>query len=78
MGKKYVTIVPKEYVGWIPQYFGVDSSYVVADKENPEGNEWLNTIPGYFDCTLEEGDILVFNNGGCIHKFENVGGHSVS
>lgn len=71
-GRKLVQIVPKEYSMLLPTLFGHDNCYVKEDFDNPESQEWLKKLPGYWEVLLEEGDVLVFNNGGCIHRFENI------
>ncbi len=42
------------------------------DTNDTNDDKWLNKIPSYYQCELVPGDILLFNNSKCIHKFINL------
>ena len=51
---------------------GYDSVFVKDDKADGSSLGWLDTIPGCYEFEVSEGDILLFNNSACIHKFLNL------
>ena len=58
---------------------GVDSLYVhgTAEQSNDQVAQWLGSITNHYRFVLETGDILLFNNTGCAHKFTNLTGNEM-
>jgi hypothetical protein len=77
-GEKDVYIIPHEYTCYLNMTNGKESVFVGEDKPNSENLEWLKNLPEYYHFTLVEGDVLIFNNGNCIHKFTNLKGDELS
>lgn len=71
-GRKKVYIVPRQYNSLLKFGKGYDSVFVRDDDTTGTKLEWLETIPGYWTFEVEEGDVLLFNNSACIHKFMNL------
>lgn len=75
-GSKRVLIIPHEYTPYVSLKPGIDSVYCNEDSPHDDKHlEWLKNVPEYYLFTLEEGDLLIFNNSGCIHKFTNITGN---
>ena len=51
---------------------GYDSVFVADDTADTSQMDWLNRLPGYYEFELDQGDVLLFNNSACIHKFLNL------
>jgi hypothetical protein len=71
-GTKRVWLLPKENTQYLNMKNGIDSIYVEDDNSDTNKLEWLNTTPSYYDFNLNSGEVLIFNNSNCIHKFENL------
>ena len=71
-GRKRVFIVPRQYNPAIVFGAGYDSVFVRDDAADASSLEWLDTIPGCYEFEVGEGDVLLFNNSACIHKFLNL------
>eukprot|EP00518_Triparma_eleuthera_P004076 CAMPEP_0182463666 /NCGR_PEP_ID=MMETSP1319-20130603/7824_1 /TAXON_ID=172717 /ORGANISM="Bolidomonas pacifica, Strain RCC208" /LENGTH=304 /DNA_ID=CAMNT_0024663237 /DNA_START=65 /DNA_END=979 /DNA_ORIENTATION=- len=71
-GRKHVYIVPRQYNPLLKLVGGYDSVFVGDDKADDSSLGWLETIPGCYEFEVGEGDILLFNNSACIHKFLNL------
>lgn len=71
-GSKRIRIVPRQYnhlVRWSP---GFDSVFAEDDRADDDHLEWLQMLPGYYDFELYEGQVLLFHNAACGHKFTNL------
>lgn len=71
-GRKRVFIVPRQYNHLLDLANGYDSVFVKDDSADDQHMEWLEKLPGYYEFELEAGDVLLFNNSACIHKFMNL------
>jgi len=71
-GRKRVFIVPRQYNPLLNLANGYDSVFVADDTADTSQMEWLDALPGYYEFELDEGDVLLFNNSACIHKFLNL------
>jgi len=72
-GQKQVQIIPSQkhpLIGLKNVRFGKDSIYV--DKSHDDLNDWQTDVPSYYQCTLDENELLCFNNCSCAHKFTNM------
>lgn len=76
-GKKQVYIIPHEYTCYLNMKGGIDNIYVEYDNANNNKLEWLNKVPEYYNFELETGDVLIFNNSKCIHKFTNLTNNNI-
>lgn len=74
-GSKDVYIVPHEYTCYLDMKNGSDNVYVGEDNEGTDKLKiWLDKVPGYYHFNVNKGEVLLFNNSKCIHKFINVTG----
>ena len=71
-GTKKVFIVPRQYNAEMDLVSGFDSMYVAPDTADLSQLEWLDELPAYYTFELTEGDVLLFNNSACVHKFINL------
>lgn len=71
-GRKHVNIVPRQYNSLLNLRAGYDSMFVADDKPDDTSIEWMDTLPGVYEFEVEEGDVLLFNNSACVHKFMNL------
>ena len=71
-GGKRVWICPRQY-NHLFQIHSTDSIALVLGSYGvgPESKEWIKLVPGVWHFELEQGDVLLFNNSACVHKFEN-------
>jgi hypothetical protein len=78
-GRKDVIVVSVEGSRRLPYDVGTDSLFVpgTADQSNDQVASWLDRRTRYYRFALEAGDILIFNNSGCAHKFTNLTGREV-
>lgn len=72
-GRKRVWICPRQYTHLL-NFQSIPNSIVVpgSDHASPNPLSWIQSVPGVWALDLEAGDVLIFNNAGCAHKFENV------
>jgi hypothetical protein len=70
-GKKQVYIIPQEYTKYLNLQYGEDSVFV---KDDEFSLSWIDKVPEYYNFTLKENEILIFNNAKTIHKFKNLNG----
>jgi hypothetical protein len=77
-GEKDVYIIPHEYTCYLDMTNGEESVFVGDDKPNTQNLKWLELLPEFYHFTLNEGDVLFFNNSKCIHKFSNKKGNELS
>lgn len=71
-GRKKVNIVPRQYNPLIKFGAGYDSMFVLEDAADESKLEWMDKIPALYEFEVSEGDVLLFNNSACIHKFMNL------
>jgi hypothetical protein len=71
-GRKKVYIVPRQYNSLLDLANGYDSVFVKNDTADESQMEWLQSLPAYYQFEVEQGDVLLFNNSACIHKFMNL------
>ena len=64
--------MPRQYNPLLNLVGGYDSVYVGDDQADDSSLGWLKTIPGYYSFEVSDGDVLLFNNSACIHKFLNL------
>ena len=76
-GSKNVYIVPYKNTKYLNMENGIDNVFVSDDKENMSNLQWLDKVPSFYNFTVNKGDILLFNNSKCIHKFENMNGNEI-
>ena len=74
-GRKRVYIIPRQFNPLLKLANGYDSVFVEDDTADESQLEWLDLLPGYYKFELESGDVLMFNNSACIHKFMNLTDH---
>jgi hypothetical protein len=73
-GIKEVLIIPLEFEKYVNMSYGIHNVYVrdeTSNSHNISTLKWLDNIPYYYRFYLKEGEILIFNNSGCLHKFVN-------
>ena len=72
-GRKRVWICPRQY-NHLLNLESIADALVVPGSEptSSEPLEWIQSVPGVWVLDLEEGDILVFHETACVHKFENL------
>lgn len=71
-GRKRVFIVPRQYNRHVQLERGYDSVFAGEDADDLEHLGWLDRVPGYYDFELEAGEVLLFHNSACLHKFSNL------
>ena len=72
-GSKRVWICPRQYNHLLTFQSGFNQLYISgSDPDSSDLEEWIRSVPGVWTLELEEGDLLLFNNAGCVHKFENI------
>ncbi|MEM9691040.1 MAG: hypothetical protein AAGA56_00715 [Myxococcota bacterium] len=71
-GRKRVIIVPREHNARLDLANGYDSVFVREDQDDFDHLQWLDALPDYYDFELEEGEVLLFHNSACLHKFANL------
>lgn len=71
-GRKRVILVPRQYNDAVNLKGGYDSNFVGDDAPDMSKLEWIDRLPGVWEFELEAGDVLLFNNSACIHKFMNL------
>ena len=75
-GKKKGFIVPRQYNDMLPLRPGYDSIFVPDSAgTGPDATKFLETVPGAFKFELVPGDVMLFNNAACVHKFMNASEH---
>ena len=74
-GRKKVYIIPRQFNPLLDLANGYDSVFVKDDTADESQLEWLDRLPGYYQFEVESGDVLMFNNSACIHKFMNLTDH---
>ncbi|KAJ3409059.1 hypothetical protein HDV05_004591 [Chytridiales sp. JEL 0842] len=69
-GAKDVILVPIENSPYLDCVTGFDSVYI----KNSSGMdmEWVDQVPWHYRFTLNEGEVLFFDNGTLFHKFINI------
>ena len=77
-GRKEVYIIPPECTAYVNMKHGIDSIYVEDDSTGVDKLEWLNKLPHYYHFFINDGDVLLFNNSKCIHKFINKIGNELA
>ena len=70
-GSKDVVIAPKHVSAGLKLKTGIDSIYIPGSAGN---HDYLASLSSYYRVTLQEQDVLVFNNSGLLHHFSNVEG----
>lgn len=68
-GVKECWIIPPENRYYVNMKNGIDNVYIDNSANN---NSWLSNIPYYYNDVVSEGEVLIFNNSKCIHKFTNM------
>ena len=72
-GQKRVWICPRQYTHLLNLHSGIDHLYIPgSDPTSPDPHEWIQSVPGVWTFVVKEGDVLLFNNAGNVHKFENI------
>lgn len=75
-GKKKGFIVPRQYNDMLHLQPGYDSIFVPDSAGTaPDAFKFLETVPGAFKFDLVPGDVMLFNNSACVHKFMNASEH---
>lgn len=72
-GRKRVWICPRQYNHLLN--LRSDRNAVVipgSDRTSSNHLKWIESVPGVWAFELEAGDLLIFNNTACVHKFVNV------
>ena len=72
-GRKRVWICPRQY-NHLLNLKSISNSLMIPGSEpgSPYPLDWIQTVPGVWAFELEAGDVLIFNNAACVHKFENL------
>lgn len=70
-GSKKVYIVPRQYNDHLPIVGGLHNCHVATDAGDDSQMGWMDDVPVIYEADVSAGDILVFNNCACIHKFFN-------
>jgi len=71
-GRKRVIIVPRQYNDRVRLQGGYDSVFAADDTADLCHLQWLDDVPAYYDFELHEGEVLLFHNSACLHKFANL------
>ena len=72
-GRKKVWICPRQYNHLLKFERGYNAAFVAgSDGVSPCAFWWMKKVPGVWTFDLEAGDVLIFNNTGCLHKFVNI------
>jgi len=72
-GRKKVRICPRQYNHLLPFESGYNSAFIPGSHgHSPSSFMYIKKVPGVWGFDLEEGDLLIFNNTACVHKFINL------
>lgn len=75
-GRQRVWICPRQYNHLLPIRSGKNIVYISGSDDVIYGDlkhpKWIQSVPGVWECELEAGDVLIFNNAACFRKFESV------
>lgn len=71
-GRKNVWILPRQYNHLLRFKRGYNAAFIPgSDGIGTESLWWTEKVPGVWEFDLVEGDVLIFNNTACLHKFAN-------
>ena len=72
-GRKRVWVCPRQYthlLRFLPQ---LNSEFILGTgRKDSNRQKWIQSVPGVWAFELEQGDLLIFSNAGCVHQFENI------
>ena len=72
-GTKRVWICPRQYNHLFDFQSGYNSVFIPgSDRTSSDPFKWIQSVPAVWKFQLNEGDVLIFNNAACVHKFANV------
>ena len=74
-GRKRIWVCPRQYHHLMQTQFksGMGSTFIPGSAGiSPEHSQWIQSVPGVWQLDLEAGEVLIFNNAACVHKFSNV------
>ena len=72
-GRKRVWICPRQYNHLLEFQSGANTVWIPGSgRTSSDPNNWIQSVPGVWALELNAGDVLLFNNSTCVHKFENV------
>ena len=72
-GRKRVWICPGQYNPLL-KFESAGNALMIPESGRSSSNplKWIESVPGVWNFELEAGDVLLFNNTCCVHKFVNL------